>query len=228
MVKFIEGEKVMILNGPHCGEFATVCDTTDNEFVAVVLNGKVEQYHSTALKKEDECVFTEDDLHTDSKNGGKRVDIQVDTSTRPIHAMDFCSDCNGKYLYSNLSIDGLCSSCDQKRGAEMLNNCQENDVDYLTKSILPDDSQERKTFPVYSGCVKYFPDALAAVSKRSYIGNNQHNPDKPLHWDRSKSGDELDALERHIIQGDWDCVAWRALAHLQKELEKGWRPKDWS
>jgi hypothetical protein len=50
-----------------------------------------------------------------------------------------------------------------------------------------------------------------------------------LHWDRSKSGDELDALMRHLLEAgkiDDDNirhsakVAWRALAHLQKELEK--------
>lgn len=103
--------------------------------------------------------------------------------------------------------------------------CYENDVDYLTK-ILPEDSAERKTFPVYSGAVKYFPDALACIAKRSYIGNQKHNPDKPLHWDRSKSDDELDAMMRHIIDEDWDCVAWRAMAFLQKYIEKGWRPKD--
>lgn len=103
------------------------------------------------------------------------------------------------------------------------------DTEELSKSIniLPEDSAERKTYPVYSGFKQYFPDAIAAVAKRSYIGNEQHNPGAPLHWDRSKSGDELDALERHIIDEDWDCVAWRAMANLQKQLEKGWRPKDW-
>ncbi|NIV35231.1 MAG: hypothetical protein GWN58_38985, partial [Anaerolineae bacterium] len=61
------------------------------------------------------------------------------------------------------------------------------------------------------------------------IGNDQHNPGKPLHWDRSKSGDELDALTRHLLEAgtiDNDNVrhstklAWRALANLQKELER--------
>ena len=84
---------------------------------------------------------------------------------------------------------------------------------------LPTDAAERKAIPIYSGVVKYFPDALAAVAKVSYKGNQQHHPDKPLHWDRSKSTDELDALMRHVVEGDWDKVAWRALAHLQKEIE---------
>jgi len=88
--------------------------------------------------------------------------------------------------------------------------------------------QKRKQLPVYSGVLKYFPDALAEVSKVSRAGNEQHNPDKPLHWDRSKSTDELDALTRHLLEAgkiDTDGIrhsakiAWRALAHLQKEIE---------
>lgn len=85
---------------------------------------------------------------------------------------------------------------------------------------LPEDAQERKGIPIYSGVIRYFPDALAAVAKLSKRGNDQHNPGKSLHWDRSKSGDELDAMMRHVIDEDWDAVAWRALANLQKELEK--------
>jgi hypothetical protein len=87
-------------------------------------------------------------------------------------------------------------------------------------SVLPEDSAERKGIPIYSGVVAYFPLALAAVARLSKRGNDQHNPGSPLHWDRSKSGDELDALMRHIIDGDWDAVAWRALAHLQKQEEE--------
>lgn len=86
-------------------------------------------------------------------------------------------------------------------------------------SVLPEDAQARKDIPIYSGCVAYFPLALAAVARLSKRGNDQHNPGSPLFWDRSKSGDELDALMRHIIDGDWDAVAWRALAHLQKQEE---------
>ncbi len=87
----------------------------------------------------------------------------------------------------------------------------------------------RKTMPVFSGVLKYFPDAIREVAKTSWIGNQQHHPNKPLHWDRSKSGDELDALSRHLMEaGEIDTdgirhsakVAWRALANLQKELEE--------
>jgi hypothetical protein len=93
---------------------------------------------------------------------------------------------------------------------------------------MPVDAALRKDVPVYSGVLRYFPDALAAVARCSKAGNDQHNPGKPLHWDRSKSGDELDALTRHLLQAgtvDTDGirhstkVAWRALANLQKEIE---------
>jgi len=86
----------------------------------------------------------------------------------------------------------------------------------------------RREFPVATGVLDYFPDAIMTVSRVSFIGNQQHNPGKPLHWDRSKSTDEADALMRHFIQrGTIDTdgvrhsakVAWRALALLQKEIE---------
>jgi hypothetical protein len=89
-------------------------------------------------------------------------------------------------------------------------------------------SYQRKKRPVYTGVIKYFPDALMEVSRVSVAGNEQHHPDKPLHWDRDKSTDDYDALARHLIDaGKIDCdgirhtakVAWRALACLQKELE---------
>jgi hypothetical protein len=104
------------------------------------------------------------------------------------------------------------------------------ELDKLIESIAPPtepnfgtlstDPEERKNTPVYSGCINYFPLALASVSRLSKKGNDQHNPGSPLHWDRSKSGDELDAMMRHVIDGDWDAVAWRALAHLQKVEEE--------
>ena len=91
-------------------------------------------------------------------------------------------------------------------------------------------NEERKDTPIFSGVLKYFPDALKEVAKCSFIGQQQHNPDKPLAWDRSKSGNEYDSLTRHLIDSsneDYDIdgtlhkakIAWRALAGLQKHLE---------
>jgi hypothetical protein len=95
-------------------------------------------------------------------------------------------------------------------------------------SSFPADAAERKQYPVASGVLDYFPDALVAVAQVSWRGNEQHNAGKPLHWNRAKSGDEGDALIRHFLQrGSLDDdgvrhsakVAWRALALLQKEIE---------
>lgn len=95
---------------------------------------------------------------------------------------------------------------------------------------LPVDPKARKAVPIVSGVLDYFPEALCAVAECSRVGNEQHSPGQPLHWDRTKSTDEADALVRHLFQrGTVDTdgirhsakVAWRALALLQKEIEKG-------
>jgi hypothetical protein len=95
-------------------------------------------------------------------------------------------------------------------------------------TTFPTDPAGRKAHPVASGVLDYFPDALIAVSYVSFVGNEQHNPGQPLHWDRSKSTDEADALMRHFLErGKMDSdgvrhsakMVWRALAFLQKEIE---------
>ena len=99
-------------------------------------------------------------------------------------------------------------------------------IDYISGT---ETAYIRKQMPVYSGVLKYFPDAIREVAKVSWVGNAQHHPDKPLHWDRAKSLDELDALARHLIEvGTIDTygirhsakICWRSLSNLQKELEK--------
>lgn len=90
------------------------------------------------------------------------------------------------------------------------------------------DKQERKRTPVTSGVLDYFPDAIAEVSRVSWVGNEQHNPGEPLHWEREKSCDHADCIGRHLIErGTIDDdgmrhsakLAWRALALLQLEIE---------
>ena len=89
--------------------------------------------------------------------------------------------------------------------------------------------KDRKKVPLYTGLVKYFPDALIAVAELSYVANEQHNPGEPVHWDRDKSKDHEDCLMRHLFEkGTMDVdgirhsakVAWRALSILQLEIEK--------
>lgn len=104
----------------------------------------------------------------------------------------------------------------------------------MTTTALPPDATARKEIPIATGFIDYFPDAIAAVAALSQIGNDQHNPGTPLHWDRKKSGDESDALMRHFVErGTVDTdgvrhstkVAWRGLALLQKELERSYEPE---
>ena len=95
-------------------------------------------------------------------------------------------------------------------------------------SIKRETVAERKALPLASGVLDYFPDALLVVAEVSRVGNEQHHPGEPLHWDKSKSTDEADALLRHLLdRGTFDTdglrhsgkVAWRALAMLQRELD---------
>jgi len=90
------------------------------------------------------------------------------------------------------------------------------------------EAQARKNKPVMTGVLDYFPDALMAVAEISRIGNEQHHPGKPLHWEKQKSADHADCCVRHMMdRGTKDTdgadhsgkAAWRALANYQTELE---------
>jgi hypothetical protein len=100
----------------------------------------------------------------------------------------------------------------------------------IEKDTEPTKAEERKATPVYSGVLKYFPNALKEVSKCSLAGQKQHNHGDKLYWDKTKSTDNEDALVRHLIDHsinpmDDDNVlhlakcAWRALAALEIYLE---------
>ena len=98
-------------------------------------------------------------------------------------------------------------------------------------TILPEDPAKRKKFPIASGVLDYFPDALVAVSEVSQVGNDQHNPGQPLHWARGKSMDQMNTAFRHM----WDYgrgtkkdtdgqyhlakAIWRLSAQLQLDIE---------
>lgn len=89
---------------------------------------------------------------------------------------------------------------------------------------------KNKEYPMATGCLDYFPDALAEISHVSKVATDQHHPGEPMHWDRNKSSGHADCLLRHLSKrGKLDTdgtrhsakVAWRALAILQVELEGG-------
>jgi hypothetical protein len=94
---------------------------------------------------------------------------------------------------------------------------------------LPDDATERNRYPMADGLLDYFPNALAAISEVSRVGNEQHNPGQPMHHARGKSTDHANKVLRHLIdRGKKDSkgirhsayAAWRALALLQEEIEQ--------
>lgn len=103
------------------------------------------------------------------------------------------------------------------------------------KRLMGTDSAQRKHFPITSGLLDYFPDACAATSEISFVGNMKHNPGEPMHHSRGKSSDHADCIARHLTErGGFDLVtidgvqyrmrhsaalAWRAMALLQEELE---------
>jgi hypothetical protein len=95
------------------------------------------------------------------------------------------------------------------------------------KRVIDTDSATRKTFPMCSGLLDYFPDALAEVARVSHMGNEKHNPGEPMHHARGKSMDHADCIIRHLVgRGGFDgdmresaALAWRALALLQEEIE---------
>jgi hypothetical protein len=89
---------------------------------------------------------------------------------------------------------------------------------------LPEDSAERKTYPLMRGLFDYFPSALAAVAHHSYLGNEKHNPGQEIHHARGKSPDHLDAALRHIMERDLEGAAWRILAALQQKYEDEGHP----
>ena len=95
--------------------------------------------------------------------------------------------------------------------------------------MLPTDPKERKQYPITTGVLDFFPDAIAQVAYVSFVATEQHHPGKPMHWERKKSSDHEDCIARHTIERgslDTDGVrhsakrAWRALAALQLELEE--------
>lgn len=108
-------------------------------------------------------------------------------------------------------------------------------------TTLPIDSNERKNHPLFRGCLRYFPAALAGVAKTSKLGNDKHNPGEDLHHARGKSIDHGDCILRHLVDiedllvafNDVDSkvtkedvlnevnqMAWRALAFSQEMHEK--------
>jgi hypothetical protein len=100
--------------------------------------------------------------------------------------------------------------------------------------VLPTDSNERKRFPIQTGCVEYAPAALVAMAAVSKVGNDKHNPGQELHHSRSKSADHSDCIMRHDIDAgdpttdkleEMACKVWRTLVEFQVYAESLGAPK---
>lgn len=108
-------------------------------------------------------------------------------------------------------------------------------------TTLPIDSRERKDYPLYRGLLRYFPAALAGISRTSKLGNDKHNPGEEMHHARGKSPDHGDCVIRHLMdvedllaalnRGDANVtqqdilnevnqMAWRVLAFSQEMHER--------
>lgn len=135
--------------------------------------------------------------------------------------------CKGCAHYTTLSDAGPCGTCigDPSRPSFT----PEADRRPVIQNSLPEDDAIRNEFPMFDGLLAYFPNALAYVASVSKIGNDQHNPGQPMHWDRSKSRDHENKIMRHLADaGGLDPrgvrhtgrAAWRILALLQEEIER--------
>ncbi len=110
----------------------------------------------------------------------------------------------------------------------------------MNNTTLPIDSNERKNYPLFRGCLRYFPAALAGVARTSKLGNDKHNPGEEMHHARGKSSDQGDCIVRHLLDvedllaalnrgenvtqqdilNEVNQMAWRALAFSQELHEK--------
>lgn len=71
---------------------------------------------------------------------------------------------------------------------------------------------DRKNMPVYTGVMKYFPNAIKYVSKISQAGNDQHHPEKPLL--------KMELSERILKEKLKDNPDYNLIRKLQQELDE--------
>jgi len=128
-----------------------------------------------------------------------------------------------------------CKNCSCKTekapgGTNFLN--PEKNLEVREEIVLDGIDLRRKGQPVYTGVLKYFPDAIKYIGHVSLVGGKQYGQDETnIFWDRDNTSVNEDALVRHLIDHsknpkDTDGVyhlgkvAWRALAALQEMLEE--------
>jgi hypothetical protein len=106
---------------------------------------------------------------------------------------------------------------------------------------LPIDSKARKEYSVASGCLAYFPAAIAGVARHSFKAGAKHTGGELVHK-RWLSNDTDDCIERHLMDlrdmraaynrlensdqaavdamlSECNALAWRALEMSQRMHE---------
>jgi ribosomal protein L7/L12 len=63
---------------------------------------------------------------------------------------------------------------------------------------LPDESKMRYQYPISSGCLAYFPAAIAGVARHSYIAGAKYNDGGLIHL-RYMSPHHIDCIGRHLL-----------------------------
>ncbi|WP_448212159.1 dATP/dGTP diphosphohydrolase domain-containing protein [Bradyrhizobium sp. WCU1] len=160
-------------------------------------------------------------LAADANDRGRRdfatyTDRDGATTTRPVRRGDVIAEGAAAIRELKERADGVVPAPSRKR-------------------LIDADSATRKRYPMASGLLDYFPDALAEVAGVSWAGNEKHNPGEAMHHARGKSMDHPDCIMRHLTErGGFDVIeiagvphrvrhsaalAWRALALLQEEIE---------
>jgi hypothetical protein len=85
-------------------------------------------------------------------------------------------------------------------------------------TTLPVDSAARKEFAVGRGCLAYFPAAIAAVSRHSFIAGAKHTHGELCHL-RGVSADHEDCIERHLMDlRDMRAARDRSNDPVEKEV----------
>lgn len=111
---------------------------------------------------------------------------------------------------------------------------------------LTTDPKERKKLQLWTFMFGYFVDAWLSVAAVARAGNDQHNNGAKLHWDRTKSTDQLNAAfnhlfdygmgqkldtdgQRHLSKAIWRLMAQDQLdqeAERKEQPEHGWDAND--
>jgi len=153
-----------------------------------------------------------------------------------------CDACTPPPSYIKAAYKPNTSNSNMDKVVEALTKDLERICTKTRDMTLPIDSQERKNYPLLSGCLNYFPAALAGVANISKKGNDKHNPGQELHHARGKSMDHPDCIVRHLMDvqdllaqdnrsaltpkgigqllEEVSSLAWRALAYSQELHEQ--------